>query len=116
MAEAIDSSLFFSVPTGWMQQYKIGVFGVLYGWNREFRESEHNAREGYPGGHLLRRDRENSKLYFCAHKSVTAYSEEVGERAQLRQEPGEAKSEFFKSAIRTRETKRTKSEQREKAQ
>ena len=68
MAEAIDSSLFFSVPTGWMQQYKIGVFGVLYGWNREFRESEHNARERYPGGHLPRRDRENSKLYFCAHK------------------------------------------------
>jgi hypothetical protein len=68
MAEAIDSSLFFSVPTGWMQQYKIGVFGVLYGWNREFRESEHNARERYPGGHLLRQELENSKLYFCAHK------------------------------------------------
>ena len=105
MAEAIDSPLSFFYPHGMGQQYKIGSFGSRY--IRARRQSG-----GHPSVGILR----NSKLYFCAHKSVTAYPEEVGERAQLRQEPGEAKVEFLESAIRTRETKRSKSEPREKAQ
>ena len=95
----------FSILTGWGNSTKSGVSGVdTY--------ARGDSQEDTPSVGILR----NSKLYFCAHKSVTAYPEEVGERAQLRQEPGEAKVEFLESAIRTRETKRTKSEQREKAQ
>ena len=61
MAEAIDSSLFFSVPTGWGNSTKSGVSGVdTY--------ARGDSQEDTSSVGILR----NSKLCFCTHKTEIA--------------------------------------------